>query len=456
MEDMTGVAQSNPQLPGYDISELVVTSPMGNTLNIIDLNEAGQTNVPVVTVDNSGNLPEGYSIVADYTLGDEGFAKSVTLPLTFDGTTGYVSTDEIEKAFETIYGMSPDMKVLYGRVEVFAKNAAGSLIRLGGENTYYAERAFECTPDTGLVLEDSYYLIGTMCNWDMTNAVKFKATGTDPWTNPVFTVVVDVPADCWWKIVPGSVQATGNWGSGLCSQWGVQENGDTALEGTLIPTNKDGEEPNAGLIETAGTYRFTINVLEGTYRIEEVIPAAYLYTPGNSNGWSQTASMVLTSTDDKNYQGFAYLDGEFKFSSQADWDGTNYGKGAVDGTLSTGALDPNLSAEAGLYWVKVNVIDLTYELTLISKLGAIGAFNSWGGDTELTPSDDFKTWTASVDFGDGGEWKIRANGDWALSWGGSMVDMIENSQTNLQAPGTGVWTVSFNLGEVPYTVTCTK
>ena len=190
-------------------------------------------------------------------------------------------------------------------------------------------------------------------------------------------------------------------------------------------------------------------------------PEFVLYTPGDSNGWSQTASMILGSEDGVEYTGLIYVDGEFKFCSQPDWNGINYGArkddngDVVEGKLDTDGGAGNLSAAAGLYWASVNTSKLTYSLEPISTLSVIGSFNDWGGDVELTPDQSHKVYTGEVNFPGDGEWKIRANNDWAISFGNSMEDMTYNGG-NLKDPGAGTYTVTFDLTTIPYTATCTK
>ena len=190
-------------------------------------------------------------------------------------------------------------------------------------------------------------------------------------------------------------------------------------------------------------------------------PEFVLYTPGNSNGWNQAESMILGSEDGVEYTGLIYLDGEFKFSAQQNWDGPNYGAKKDDaGNVVAGKLDTdggasNLSAPTGLYWASVNTDKLTYSLEPITTLGVIGTFNGWGGDAEMTPDASHKVYTAEVNFPGDGEWKIRANNDWAISFGNSMENMTFNGG-NLQDPGAGTYTVTFDLTTIPYTATCTK
>lgn len=186
-----------------------------------------------------------------------------------------------------------------------------------------------------------------------------------------------------------------------------------------------------------------------------VVGPEMLYTPGEANGWSFTDPMVLTTDNFTTYTGYAVLSpGGFKFTSEGDWNGINYGATDEEGTLTTDGDAGNLSVPTlGLYWCNVNLEDLTYEVTYIETIGLIGdaTEGAWDVSTPLTPSDDFKTWSATVTLGEG-EYKFRANDAWAVNLGGT-PDHLTQDGPNIPSPGAGTYTVTLNLGSVPYTCT---
>lgn len=192
-----------------------------------------------------------------------------------------------------------------------------------------------------------------------------------------------------------------------------------------------------------------------------------LYTPGNSNGWNHENSMKLLGykQDEKtgewiNYRGLVYLDGEFKFTSAPDWNtGINYGDTGTEGTLSTDGGAGNLklpATGAGLYFADVDVKELTYTLTFVTSFGLVGDFQGWNAasPSELEHSDDFKTWTLTTDFGNGGGFKAIINGptsDWKLNYGGPEEEMTFDGP-NMNIAG-GSHTVTIDLSEIPYKTT---
>lgn len=181
---------------------------------------------------------------------------------------------------------------------------------------------------------------------------------------------------------------------------------------------------------------------------------AYLYTPGNSNGWNQVASQPLSCYDEIHFSGYAVLDGEFKFSTEPDWNGINYGEGEEPGTLSTEG--GNLSVTTGgLYWCTADLDKLEYTTYYVSTIGVIGDAtpNGWNASTALTTEDNL-VWKGIVTFG-AGEFKFRANDDWAVNLGGKLNDLGQGGD-NIPSPGEGTYEVTLDLGKIPYSCTLVK
>lgn len=190
-----------------------------------------------------------------------------------------------------------------------------------------------------------------------------------------------------------------------------------------------------------------------TYYQKEAVGMDVLYTPGNSNGWNQGNSQQLLAYEEGKYRGFVYLNGEFKFTDQPNWDGTNYGS-AGEGSLSTdgGAGNLGLPEEGeGLYYADVNITALTYTLTYISSVGTVGEFNSWNqadAATHMTHSSDYLKWTYEGSVS--GEFKFVFNDNWSINLGGAPDDL---TFSGANIPSDGVSTIILDLSTLPYTVT---
>ena len=73
----------------------------------------------------------------------------------------------------------------------------------------------------------------------------------------------------------------------------------------------------------------------------------------------------------------------------------------------------------------------------------------------MTPSADFKTWTADIEVAEPTEWKFRMNNGWDVNLGGA-ADNLTVGGDNLKFDAAGTYTVTLNLGTLPYTYTAVK
>lgn len=140
-----------------------------------------------------------------------------------------------------------------------------------------------------------------------------------------------------------------------------------------------------------------------------------LYVVGAHQGWAPSAEVIgkLYPIDSEgNYAGYAYLNGEYKCTSQQNWDGPNYGAGSGEGTLSTAEDAGNLTAEEGYYYLNFNINDLTYTAQLVN-FGVIGDATpgGWDEDTDLTYDPTDLKLKVDITLTDGNI-KFRANDSW--------------------------------------------
>ena len=68
----------------------------------------------------------------------------------------------------------------------------------------------------------------------------------------------------------------------------------------------------------------------------------------------------------------------------------------------------------------------------------------WSADTDLTFNTTTNVWEGQVTFFDTGEYKFRANDDWAISFGGALDNIVYNAG-NLATPGAGTYNVTLDL-----------
>lgn len=144
--------------------------------------------------------------------------------------------------------------------------------------------------------------------------------------------------------------------------------------------------------------------------------------PGNHQGWNpsdpaipQLAGSAFGETD---YEGYAWLDGEYKFLAPNDggvyeWGNTDWGDdGSFSGVLAVDG-ESNCMASAGFYRLRANTDELVYTATPVSW-GVIGAATptGWDSDTDLTYNPDTKKLELASIALVPGPFKFRGNNEW--------------------------------------------
>ncbi|MDR3694832.1 SusE domain-containing protein [Mucilaginibacter sp.] len=188
----------------------------------------------------------------------------------------------------------------------------------------------------------------------------------------------------------------------------------------------------------------------------------YLWVPGAYQGWSPSTAGQLTSPTDNNiYSGiinFTGTDLSFKITSEADWNGTNYGAGATAGTLSsTGG---NLTAPAdGGFLVGVNLTTNTITYTPQWSIIGDATPGGWGTDTDMLFDSTNNTWyvTAKLVSDGTNAIKFRFNNAWAVNLGGS-GGTLTSGGSNITIPSTGAGGANYliTLDPVANTYTLVK
>ncbi len=227
---------------------------------------------------------------------------------------------------------------------------------------------------------------------------------------------------------------------------------------------------SASGFDLMGSNKVTITVTPYTTETPKLwMPGSYQADSGYGSNWSQSTAATLASEGfgNTNFEGYVYFnsnqaapDNGFKFSSQADWNGTNYGD---DGTFS-GTLDAsggNIGLTAGYYRVTANTSTLTYTLTQTSW-AIIGNATSggWSTETPMTYNSTTKKWsviatlTAQSAPNDG--LKFRANNGWDINLGDTGADgTMEYGGENI-GTSAGTYLIELDLSNPrAYTYTLT-
>ena len=280
---------------------------------------------------------------------------------------------------------------------------------------------------TPTIDENGYYMLGHLNgkdDWDNTDPVWMNKV-----SDGVYQAKVTTAKDKnWFKFFEGSKFESGNWDVINTGALGCKDNGCEDASGYIYYTGDKWGELQTLVIPGAGTWIVTLDMNNLTYSVGKPI----LYMAGDANGWNQID--ILNSDDGVHFTGYMYLNQNgFKFCTQPNWDGTNYG-GAFFGESEDNIM---MTQEAGFYQVDVDLSAKTYTLSPFN-IGIIGNATpkGWAGDTDMTYNPEERCWELkNVELTDG-EMKFRHTNDWNLNWGGPLDALVHDGDNIAVAAGT--------------------
>ena len=347
------------------------------------------------------------------------------------GADGSAMTAVLEEAVYSLYGRRPVTREIPMDVIGFVKVGGQTFKAIGKTTLSVIPNAPE--------IEAAYYLTGTINGWDNSDTTyKLTNDGSDPYENPTFTCRIPAPEDgsnVEFKMTPES-GLSGDWSKCLAA-------GD---EGKFNYNNEGGNfvivaDPDALF------YDITFNMLDQTWNAKAVGFNEFIYEIGNESGWSEPHPMHGNGLGQ--YSAVIYLNGEFKFKPNKDnWDGDweKVSGDATGGTLTTEG-GPNIDGvDAGFYFIQVDLKEMTYKLTPVTSISIIGSVRgAWDTDVDMTYNEIMKCWEARETL-NAGEFKFRLNHDWAVNWGGTFDDLVQDG-ANLQLAADGAYVIRLFLSD---------
>lgn len=438
--------QTNPQedavtIPGYQASGV----------NAFDLAKVAEDSVNVYTI-SSAALPEGFELGnSRIELTPEGVENASATEVK-TSNDGKATKADMQALIESVYGKAPVARTFNGHVYTTAvKDGQAALIDAGTVKV----TATPVAPN----ISQNYYIIGGALDWtaDAAKTQKFSHSDINVYDDPVFTITIPAKEgdDTWFGIVDDKAcegVAAGDWSSVLGTAKG---NGNNSLNVTeqLDTRAKVGNDASFKVPASAGAkyIKVEINMLDYTYMITPLSFGEYFYEIGNDSGW-QTSNALYGGNGDGKYQGFYYLNGEFKFKPNADnWD-NDYefdGEGKIADNGGSNCPDPG----AGFYQIDVDLQAGTYALTKVNSITVVGNHNGWKQDDancHMTYNAEAGCWELTTALKDG--FKFAMNDDWATSWGGANGDptaynnISVNNGKDLNAPeGEGTYKIQLYL-----------
>ena len=361
--------------------------------------------------------PEGAEATYTASITNEDGSKEIAIKT---DENFFCSTAELESAVNALWGRRPVARTIPVKVLAYVK-VNGVAIASTGTTTLTA------TPNAP-VIEEAYYITGTVNGWDNTNTdYELSNGGADPYENSIFTVMipgVKVTGDIEFKVTPKSGLG-GDWSKCLTAS-------DT--EG-IFATNNAGGNLKVAYVKGAKFYRIQFDLMNQTWNGAGLSFGDYFYEIGNESGWGTSHALAGPANDGK-YKGYYYLNGEFKFKPNADnWDDDlEYVSGTTTSGTLTDAGGPNCPDPGeGFYEIFLDAGALNYTLTKIESVSMIGGFNEWASDLEMTYNAEEGCWEVTTDQVSG-EYKFRANHDWAINWGGDVKGLTQDG-ANLSIDG---------------------
>lgn len=339
---------------------------------------------------------------------------------TMVGNNVQVSASELEKIVceqnKSRASVARDLKV---ETQVSINLASGDAVSIINKGETTGKFTPTATPQLD---EKGYYMLGQVNGneWDAKSPVWMNKI-----SDGVYQLKVTTTADKnWFKFYAGSNFVSNDWDSINKGALGCKENGSEDTFGYILYNGDSWGELQTPVIPGAGTWIVTLDMNNLTYSVGKPV----LYMAGDANGWNQID--VLNGDDGVHFTGYMYLNQNgFKFCTQPNWDGTNYG---ADFDTAPDAGNIVIAEEAGFYQVDVDLSAKTYTLTPFT-IGIIGNATpkGWDGDTNMTYNPEERCWELKGVTLSDGEMKFRHTNDWSLSWGGELDNLTTQNGPNI-------------------------
>ncbi len=309
-----------------------------------------------------------------------------------------------------------------------------------------------------LNIADNYYLIGGPGEWNNSKDQKFSHSDKSVFEDPVFTYTfASTGGEMWFAF--GDEDAIDAVGNGDWNQLFGTTGDSKDLSGSFDRRYNLGGEHSFCVDGSAAFYRFSVNMMTMTYEITPLNFEEFIYVPGNAQkyntsapgmpewGWTPELAPALRSANfDGFYVGYAYMDGEFKFTKERNWNAEyNYDSFSSYGSMFTGqsGTGGNINCtEPGYYRLVADVANGSLNATKVTW-GLVGPATPAGWDAgsyvvmDYNMADDCWEITTALN---ADEFKFTTNGSWDINLGGDAANLEENGP-NLRVNEAGTYTI---------------
>lgn len=204
------------------------------------------------------------------------------------------------------------------------------------------------------------------------------------------------------------------------------------------------------IVSPAGYYKIDATFVEAGPSTYTAVATAWGVIGGATPGdWNDETALTYDPTL-QTWRGAMHLKpGEFKFRANHSWD-YNYGSTAKDATLDAGGTNistPTKFEEGDVYFT----LDLshpnayTYSMNEWGVIGGAIPVTGWDSDHDMTWDAANKVFTITIAL-NAGDFKFRANNDWAVNLGGDINGLTQDG-ANIAVPSAGTYKITLDLGQ---------
>ncbi len=339
------------------------------------------------------------------TISERGLVWALTADPTTDDTKIMDGSPGIGIYVSNIAGLT--LSTTYN-VRAYAINSAGTAY---GDNISF----------TTLADITKLWAVGDYNGWDNSDNAEFITS----------TATSNGAAEGYIYLTSGGIKLVTDHSWGDASTFGDDGSGGLTNPGGNIPVSED------------GYYLVQANLGDMTYLLTKtdwgVIGDA---TPGL---WDNDTDLSYVSAS-KTWRGSVTLSdaGAYKFRANDGWD-IDYGSTAADGmTLDAGGENIPSPGVIADYAMELDLSTPNEYMYSSHRWGVIGAATpgSWDNDTDLTWDADNMVFTVTLDLVIG-EWKFRADDDWAVNYGGAIGALTQDGG-NLAVAEDGNYTITLD------------
>jgi hypothetical protein len=210
-------------------------------------------------------------------------------------------------------------------------------------------------------------------------------------------------------------------------------------------------DANGGNMSSPAGY-YKLNADAGAMTYTAVATVWGVIGSGSPLGWDDETALTYNPTS-TTWQGVIHLTAaEIKFRANHDW-GYNYGSSSFDENLNGGGDNIPISVESD-YSITLDLSNPNAYTYSANRWGLIGDATpgGWSDDTNMTWDAVNNVFTVTLDLVSSGSFKIRANDDWAINYGGDL-NALERDGGNFNLDSDGNYTITFDPWGLTATLT---